>query len=234
MPKRFLPLVLLSVAGFMLACVLSTGYRRTGGSYVYATLDEGRGYIEHPIDNIDARSFQILNRNGYARDDRQVYYHEHTLEGADPNSFTAMTDLYGRDNARVYFEGRPVPGADPATFTLFDIQWGKDSQDVYFQDRPVGACDPASFVLLKESWERDNRCIYRLGIRLPQADPASFEVLNYWFGKDKAHVYYNSPKIIEGADPATFKLRDGICVVCGEDRNGCYRYEEPVACEALK
>jgi hypothetical protein len=234
MPKRLTPLVLVLMAGLALGCLLSTGYLKRGGSYVFATSNEGQGYVEHPIADIDAASFQILDRNGYAKDDLRVYYHENTVQGADAGSFAALTALYGKDNAHAYYQGREIPGADPASFTLFDTQWGKDARDVYFQDRPIEACDPATFVLLADDWQRDNQCVYRMGSHLPDADPASFVVLNYWFAKDKDTVYSNLPKIIAGADAPSFRLRKGICQVCAEDKDRCYRYEEPVACESLK
>ena len=41
-------------------------------------------------------------------------------------------------------------------------------------------------------------------------------------------------RIIEGADAATFRIREGLCDVCAEDKNGCDRYEEWVDCESLK
>lgn len=234
MSKRFSSFVLLLSAGFITACVFATGYQKKGGSYIYATSDEGRGYVEHPIANIDVRSFRVLNRYGYARDVLHVYFHENAVPDADPASFVSMTDLYGRDQFHVYYEGRVIPGADPASFTLFDIQWGRDSRDVYFQDRPIEACDPATFVLLEDPWQRDNQCVYSNGGQLPEADPDSFVVLNFWFGRDGNNVYYNSSGIIAGADPATFHIREGVCVVCAEDKNGCYRYNEPLDCELLK
>lgn len=234
MRKRYSPFVLLLSAGLMSACIFSTGYQKKDSSYVYATSDEGRGYVEHPITNIDAQSFQILNKHGYAKDDLHVYYHENIVQDADPNSFMSMSDLYGKDSAHVYFEDNIIPGANPTSFTILDIQWGKDSQDIYFQYIPIEACDPATFILLEDQWQRDDQCVYNNGIKLPDADSASFVVLNFWFGKDKNHVYYTSAKIIEGADAATFKIREGMCVVCAEDKNGCYRYEEPVDCELLK
>jgi hypothetical protein len=234
MHKRFSLYLLLLFAGLVSACGFSTGYQEKDGSYVYATLDEGRGYIEHPIINIDVNSFQIFDKHGYAKDDLRVYYHERTVQGADSNSFTALSDLYGMDHAHVYYEDKAIPGADPASFKLFDIQWGVDSRDVYIQNRPIQACDPTTFVLLEDRWQRDDRCVYRMGRLLPNADPASFVVLNTWFGKDKNNVYYNTPSIIEGADAATFKIRAGKCDVCAEDKHGCYRYEEQVDCESLK
>jgi hypothetical protein len=134
----------------------------------------------------------------------------------------------------VYYRDKTIPGADPSSFAIFDIQWGKDSQDVYFQNRPIEACDPASFVFLEDDWQRDDQCVYNSGIKLPNADSASFIVLNFWFGKDKNNVYTNFPKMIQGADPATFKIREGECVVCAEDKNGCYLHEKLVECESLK
>jgi hypothetical protein len=231
MPKRFLLYVFLLIAGLVSACVPSTGYLEKDGSYVYATLDEGRGYVEHPITDIEVQSFQVLDKYGYAKDDRRVYYHEHAVQGADPSSFVTLSDLYGKDEAHVYYRDKTVPGADPTSFTLFDIQWGKDAEDVYFQDRPIEACDPTTFALLEEGWQSDSQCVYRRGSRLQNAEPASFVVLNNWFAKDKNNVYTFHPSIIEGADAATFTLREGPCDVCAEDKNGCYRYEERVDCE---
>ncbi|NUM48809.1 MAG: DKNYY domain-containing protein [Anaerolineales bacterium] len=233
MHKRVSLLILLLFIGLASACAFRTGYQKRGVSYVYITLDEGQGYVEHPIMNMDAPSFEILNR-GYAKDVLHVYYHEMTVEGADPGSFVALSELHGKDQAQVYYAGQAIPGADPASFTLIDLQWGKDAQDVYFQNRPLEACDPATFVFLAEDWQRDDQCAYRQGKKLPDADGASFVVLNYWFGKDNHHAYSHLGTIIDGADVTTFKLRQGICVVCAEDKNRCYRYEEPVACESLK
>jgi len=234
MRKLHLLVVLFLIGGLISACDLGAGYQQKDGSYEYVTLDESQGYVEHPITDIDVQSFRILDKHGYARDHLHVVYHWESVEGADTNSFVAMSDLYGKDNAHVYYQGKTIPGADPQSFKLFDIQWGRDAQDVYLQDRPLEACDPASFVLLKDSWERDSRCVYRAGRKLVDADADSFVVLNFWFGKDKNHVYDSFPRIIAGADAATFKLREGACQVCAEDKNRCYRYEEPVDCASLK
>lgn len=234
MHKRFSPLVLLLIAGLLSACGFNTGYQKKGASYVYAVLNESEGYVERPIMNIDAQSFQILNRHGYAKDGLSVYYQGKTVPDADPDSFVVLSELYGKDNAHVYYAGKTIPGADPASFKRLNIEWGKDSRDVYFQTRPIEACDPATFVRLKDSWQRDSQCVYRTGRKLPNADSASFVVLNFWFGKDKNYAYSHLGSIIEGADAATFKLRKGMCVVCAEDKHGCYRYEERVACESLK
>ena len=93
------------------------------------------------------------------------------------------------------------------------------------------ACDPDTFELLKDGWQRDRQCAYNNGSQLENADPATFTVLNYWFAKDDRQAYSNLPKVIEGADAASFELSGGLCQVCAKDKNRCYRYEEPVTCE---
>ena len=226
-------LAALLLAPLISACDLNTGYQAKDGTYVYATLDEGRGYLEHPIAHIHPSSFRILNQHGYAKDNQRVYYHENTVQDADPKSFTALSELYGKDTVRVYYTGKVIPGAEPASFALFDIQWGKDSQDVYFQTRPIKACDTASFTLLRDGWQRDKECIYTKGSKLPGADPATFTVLNSWFAKDANTVYSKVAGAIAGADAATFQLRAGNCDVCAQDKTGCYRYEKQVDCSSL-
>lgn len=232
MSRRSKLFFLLFIILFVPACIFNTGYQKRNDSYVYATSNEGQGYVEHAIPAIDVESFQVLNKQGYAKDNRQVYFEFYPIEGADPASFTALSDRYGKDNAHVFYMLTPIPGADPDTFDLFDKYWGRDSHDIYFQEDPIQACDPATFVLLEEQWQKDSQCVYRNGIKAPDADPASFVIINFWFGKDKNHVYSNDPTIIEGADPATFKVHE-VCELCGTDKNGCYKYDEQVDCEEI-
>jgi hypothetical protein len=217
----------------MSACIFSAGYQQKGATYVYSN-----GYTEHPIADVDAATFQILGRYGYAKDALHVYYHENAIQGADSGSFIDMTESYGKDNTRVYYEGKIIPGASPSSFTLFGTSWGKDSQDIYFQYIPMEACDPASFILLDKYWERDDQCFYRWEYKVPGADPSSFVILSNEFAKDRNHAYYGSgfstPKIIEDADVATFNIFDGMCKLCAEDKNGCYRFDERVDCQLLK
>jgi hypothetical protein len=234
MRKRNLALFFLLLAVLTSACLFSSGYLKKDGTYKYATSDEAHGYVEHPIPDIDVQSFQILNKNGYAKDKLHVYYHVEFVQGADPDSFVTLSEYYGKDKSHVYYEWNLIPGADPQSFKLFDIQWGRDSQDVFLQSTPIHACDPSTFVLLKERWQRDSQCAYRQGNKLPAVDAASFVVLNFWFAKDKSHVYTTSAKILEGADASTFKAKVGACEVCGQDTNSCYRFDQPVDCKSLK
>ena len=40
---------------------------------------------------------------------------------------------------------------------------------------------------------------------------------------------HNGPGVLEGADPATLRLRPP-CDVCAQDEHRCYRFNEVVAC----
>ena len=227
--------LLLLVIGLMSACLFgSTGYQKKDGTYVYATNDERYSYVEHPIPNIDAQSFQIFNTHGYARDKLHVYFEFYPLEGANAGSFTAMSEYYGKDNAHVYFGDQLIPGANPASFTIINDHLGRDSREAYYQTRSLKACDPKTFVLLQGDWARDSQCVYSWGDKLPNADAASFVVLNSQYGKDKNNVYTFLAKIIPGADPATFKITTGKCRVCARDRNRCYVVEKVVDCKSLE
>jgi hypothetical protein len=212
----------------------ATGYQESGGGYTFVTWNESAGKVEQVVVGADKATFEILDKNGYARDAGQAYFEGRTIEGAEAATFERLSELYARDAKRVYYQGRVVPGAIPGSFEAFNLQWGRDGKDIYFQDRPLGACDPATFVLLKDSWQKDSQCAYRNGGKVPNADAATFEVLNFWFAKDAFQVYDDIPRVIEGADAATFKLRGGICQVCAQDKNNCYSYEKVVPCEAEK
>lgn len=54
-------------------------------------------------------------------------------------------------------------------------------------------------------------------------------MVNFWFAKDQHRVYHNGPGVLEGADPATLRLRPP-CDVCAQDKHRCYRFNEVVAC----
>lgn len=77
----------------------------------------------------DVASFQVINFDDkntdgitdFAKDKNAVYYRNHKIRGADPDTFRAIGDHYGADSDNVYYgygSSRPiiVVGADPKTF----------------------------------------------------------------------------------------------------------------------
>jgi hypothetical protein len=210
-----------------------TGYRNANGVVSFITWDEGHGRREHPVAGADPSSFQVLDKQGYAKDRSSAYFRWTRMEGADPASLIALSELYARDRQSVFYEGRIVPGADPSTFAIFDVQWARDAADVYLQNRPIQACDPATFVMLEKDWQRDSRCVYNRGRKLANADPKTFSVLNFWYGKDARNVYHNDARPLAGADAKTFVIAKP-CEICGQDDRQCYRYSEVVPCKTDK
>ena len=220
----FLLLIILSVP----ACIFNSGYQEKNGTYVYVLSYEGTTR-DNPIEGIDPESFVILDKHGFAKDKLRVYYEGYGIIGSDPNTFEVISDPYGKDDSQVYYKFNVITDADPATFEVLDSQWARDVKDVYSEHIPLDACDPASFVILQQGWEKDDQCVYRNRLRIQDADPASFVVLNFSFAKDKNHVYSNDGSIVEGADPATFKV-SSACYACGRDKNGCYAQNKKVNC----
>jgi hypothetical protein len=224
--KWFYFVLLALLMALLSAC--GTGYREKDGSFIYVTWNESSGRQAHAIQGIDPDSFQVLNKRGYAKDKMTAYFRWKRIAGSEPQSFSALSEIYAKDAYRVYYEDEIVPTADPATWVLMEVEWAKDKKDVFLQNMPIAACDPASFEFLSNDWQRDSKCVYKRGGKLSGADPKSFVVINYWYGKDKQNVYHNNRKIIEGADPFTFKLAS--CDVCAKDKNRCYKYDRVVDC----
>ena len=249
MRNRSFWFVLVCVSGLMMACYYGAlgyygpiGYQKTnnlltGDSYEFARKDERGQYVEYPLRNIDIKSFKILDENTYASDNFHVYFEGITMEGADPASFSLLSADQARDNVHVYYRGAIIPGAAPKSFKSLDAEWGKDSHAAYYHLQPFKVCDPETFGFIWEPgtsvWESDAQCVYSNGSKLPGADPASFVALSLWFGKDKTHVYY-ADKIIQGADPATFRVKGTSAYspdsIMGQDKNGCYFQDEAQTC----
>jgi hypothetical protein len=208
-----------------------TGYQQTGNSVSYITWDEAHGRREHPVAGVDPRSFQVLNKQGYAKDRLGAYFRWNKIETADSASFTALSEHYAKDRRQAFYEDKPIAGTDPASFEIINEQWARDRRDVYLQNRPIEACHPPTFALLEENWQRDRECVYNRGRKLPAADPSTFTVLNFWFGKDESHVYHSDGHELAVADAKTFAVAKP-CEVCGKDALHCYRFREVVPCAA--
>ncbi len=69
--------------------------------------------------------------------------------------------------------------------------------------------DSKTFEPLKYPYSRDVRNVYFWDIPIQSADSATFRVIygstDFPFGADQYHVF-SGHKVIEGADPATFKF----------------------------
>jgi len=62
--------------------------------------------------------------------------------------------------------------------------------------------------VLSSNYSQDNKYCYYFMTPLPEADPATFQLVGEFYAKDAQRVYTNGG-IIEGADPATFRVLNG-------------------------
>lgn len=74
------------------------------------------------VASVDRKSFEVID-NGYFRDEKNTYYLNSIVSGADNRTFESIdyewtnkiNGNFAQDKDRVFFEGYPMKGIDPAT-----------------------------------------------------------------------------------------------------------------------
>ena len=104
-------------------------YSVSGGSVYY---DDGFYFRHAIVADADPLSFSPLllpasnAQSGYGKDKTNVYYFNHVIPDAHPNSFVVLgevdnvggNDIFAEDSKQVYVASIPIPKADPATFRI--------------------------------------------------------------------------------------------------------------------
>lgn len=149
------------------------------------------------------------------------------LNNADPNTFSsyfsAMYGSYGKDKNFVWFEDKILSDADAKSFK-FTNDFASDNNDVFMEGLVVEDADPKSFKRMYEYFT-DNKNIYFRGKKVNDVDMETFKDLKNFYAKDKNNVYYIG-KILQNADPATFKVDEfyGYETNTARDKNYEYQY----------
>lgn len=163
----------------------------------------------------------------------RVYFRDYVIEHADVDTFVSLGRLVGKDKYHVFYTSRVILGADPNTYELINEKTGRDKSSIYHKSTKCIECDVDTFRKVTDDWFVDKSTAYHAFLsslrRIEDVDVETFEALNSNFAKDKYRVYANMQPI-SGADPASFQIPEGICIVCGQDKNNCYRYDEVVSC----
>ena len=179
---------------------------------------------KQPIPNADYDSFhQIgdisnLNCSGcYAADKYRVYYEDHVVEGADPESFTEIVAYVGQDKHRVYRKWKATDIKD--YYQLSPIGgFSSDGLHIYTHELEVfDAADPSTFKHLGSLWYVDKDHVWWLEKPIKEADAATLQLVHLYkyfngtslpapsrYAKDKNHVFLDD-SIVPGADPETFE-----------------------------
>ena len=180
-----------------------------------------------PLPLADYESFHPI-KNGYlsgyyAADKYRVYYQDHIVEGADPESFTEIEFEVGQDRHRVYKEWKATEIKDFNQLSQIGIFYS-DGIHIYTSELELfEAADPESFRQIDESnWYTDKNHVWWRDKLVNEADKSTIHAIfmysfysgkkesngaDFYYGKDKSHVFYRD-SIIQDADPATFEKID--------------------------
>ena len=182
-----------------------------------------------PVPLADYESFHPINdhtpfisRAGdYAVDKYRVYYKDHIVEGADPESFKEVFISVGQDKYRVYYEWKATKIKNYEQLSIIG-DFRTDGLYVYTDKLEVlEGADPHTFKQIEDSryWYADKDHVWHFDKLVKEADVSSFQPVylyefylgkiesrgtDFWYGKDKNHVFYED-SIISGADPSTFE-----------------------------
>lgn len=184
------------------------GYHVRGDKVYYLAAFPGKAA---EIAGADATSFKAFDTT-YAKDRFTAYFDGHPIAGADATTFDVLTrDGFAKDRNHVYQLDRPISD-DPAHFELLDGGLSKDSTSVYWTDGGVLSKDPAHFAVVSNNdhylFTKDSHTVQVNGNPITDADPATFRVLQGAYAQDAGHVFYFSDPI-EMADASTFRPLDG-------------------------
>ncbi|MCE7063933.1 DKNYY domain-containing protein [Dyadobacter sp. CY326] len=176
---------------------------------------------------VDASTFEVVrldddipgkvSRSDHARDKKHVYWRGLLIPGADPASFKAYNMERSRDKNYMYDKLRAFSD-DPDNYKHLIGDLYTDTKHIYWStviisDEP----DNLKFNVRADSnsmtYLADSKGVFASnGTRMKGVDAATFKPLPRLYSSDKNHVYVFDVlelKIIEGADPASFKLLGG-------------------------
>nr|WP_255412490.1 DKNYY domain-containing protein [Dysgonomonas sp. Marseille-P4361] len=174
----------------------------------YYTKGDTVFYSHYRMNNVDAKSFNIINSN-YGTDGQKVYFKNKQIEGVDIASFRALNDFYSCDTHHVFYKEDIVEGANVTTFKIMDTDYASDKSNIYFWGEKLEGCDLKNFRRMEideEHYSCDHKRVYWRHRELKGIDKKTFRIMkghsNIAF--DKKRVYYYG-RLIKGADSKTFE-----------------------------
>lgn len=191
------------------------------------------GWIQR-INGANPKTIKVLNQF-YLKDDKNVFFNDKKILGADANSFIALDkeNGYAKDKNTVYYFGQKVEGANAKTFEVIsDGEYSKDDKNVYASGEIIKGADPKTFREFPEtSYSRDkNNLYYYYGEDkfLGKIDENNFEFLDDFIIRNGNEIYFYGNKL-KLKDAKKFKLikNTGIMttskiIVYGKDDENVY------------
>ena len=168
------------------------------------------GWIQR-VNGANPKTIKVLNQF-YLKDDKNVFFNDEKILGADANSFIALDkeNGYAKDKNSVYYFGQKVEGANAKTFEVIsDGEYSKDDKNVYASGEVIKGADPKTFREFPEtSYSRDkNNLYYYFGDDkfLGKIDENNFEFLNHSIVRNGNEIYFYGKKL-KLKDAKKFKL----------------------------
>jgi hypothetical protein len=168
------------------------------------------GWIQR-VNGANPKTIKVLNQF-YLKDDKNVFFNDKKILGADANSFIALDkeNGYAKDKNSVYYFGQKVEGANAKTFEVIsDGEYSKDDKNVYASGEVIKGADPETFREFPEtSYSRDkNNLYYYFGEDkfLGKIDENNFEFLNHSIVRNGNEIYFYGKKL-KLKDAKKFKL----------------------------
>ena len=168
------------------------------------------GWIQR-VNGANPKTIKVLNQF-YLKDDKNVFFNDEKILGADANSFIALDkeNGYAKDKNSVYYFGQKVEGADPKTFEVIsDGEYSKDDKNVYASGEIIKGADPKTFREFPEtSYSRDkNNLYYYYGEDkfLGKIVENNFEFLDDFIIRNGNEIYFYGNKL-KLKDAKKFKL----------------------------
>ena len=181
---------------------------------------------EQPVPLADYDSFHLIKetnsrgvQGSYAADKYRVYYKDHIVEGADPETFTEIIDWVGQDKHRVYYQWKATDIKDYNQLSHIGGFYSDGSHIYTFEFEVFEDADPLTFRQLEGStWYVDKDHVWWLEKQVKEADAATIQLVHMYkyfngstlpsperYAKDKSHVFFDD-SIIPGADPESFEV----------------------------
>ena len=168
------------------------------------------GWIQR-VNGANPKTIKVLNQF-YLKDDKNVFFNDEKILGADANSFIALDkeNGYAKDKNSVYYFGQKVEGANAKTFEVIsDGEYSKDDKNVYASGEIIKGADPKTFREFPEtSYSRDkNNLYYYFGDDkfLGKIDENKFEFLDDFIIRNGNEIYFYGNKL-KLKDAKKFKL----------------------------
>ena len=168
------------------------------------------GWIQR-VSGANPKTIKVLNQF-YLKDDKNVFFNDEKILGADANSFIALDkeNGYAKDKNSVYYFGQKVEGANAKTFEVIsDGEYSKDDKNVYASGEVIKGADPETFREFPEtSYSRDkNNLYYYFGEDkfLGKIFENNFEFLDDFIIRNGNEIYFYGKKL-KLKDAKKFKL----------------------------